>query len=113
MQNGASTATSGIAPIVDAERAIPGVTYVVTVIDRPGVIKQDSTVPAASSAAPMTGAPTRRLKPSSDAAKAAKIDIALSDKIPRDRRQKFIFLSATCGATAVTRQPDGSDPRRS
>ncbi len=42
-----------------------------------------------------------------DAAKAAKIDIALSDNIARDRWHKFIFLSATSGATAVTRSTMG------
>ena len=41
LQNGVDS-YERIAPIVGAERAIPGVTYVVTVIDRPGVIKQTS-----------------------------------------------------------------------
>jgi 2-dehydropantoate 2-reductase len=41
LQNGVDS-YERIAPIVGAERAIPGVTYVVTVIDRPGVIKQAS-----------------------------------------------------------------------
>ncbi len=39
LQNGVDS-YERIAPIVGAERAIPGITYVVTVIDRPGVIKQ-------------------------------------------------------------------------
>ena len=41
LQNGVDS-YERIAPIVGAERAIPGVTYVVTVIERPGVIKQTS-----------------------------------------------------------------------
>ena len=41
LQNGVDS-YERIAPIVGRERAIAGVTYVVTVIDRPGVIKQAS-----------------------------------------------------------------------
>lgn len=105
MQNGVDS-YERIAPIVGAERAIPAVTYVVTVIDRPGVIKQDSTFQSI-----ICGAHDNRddapLKAFVAAAKAAKIDIALSDDIQRDRWHKFIFLSATSGVTAVTRFPMG------
>lgn len=105
MQNGVDS-YERIAPIVGAERAIPAVTYVVTVIDRPGVIKQDSTFQSI-----ICGAHDNRddapLKAFVAAAKAAKIDIALSDDIQRDRWHKFIFLSATSGVPAVTRFPMG------
>ncbi|HEY5279209.1 MAG TPA: 2-dehydropantoate 2-reductase [Pseudolabrys sp.] len=101
MQNGVDS-YERIAPIVGPERAAPAVTYVVTVIDRPGVIKQDSTFQSI-----ICGAHDDRadapLKAFVDAAKAAKIDITLSDDIQRDRWHKFIFLSATSGVTAVTR----------
>jgi 2-dehydropantoate 2-reductase len=105
MQNGVDS-YERIAPIVGAERAIPAVTYVVTVIDRPGVIRQDSKFQSI-----ICGAHDDRddapLKAFVDAAKAAKIDITLSDDIQRDRWHKFIFLSATSGATAVARLPMG------
>src|SRR6185295_185353 len=42
------------------------------------------------------------------AAKAAGIDITLSDAIERDRWQKFVFLVGLSGATALTREPIGA-----
>ena len=105
MQNGVDS-YERIAPIVGAERAVPAVTYVVTVIDRPGVIRQDSTFQSI-----ICGAHDNRddaaLKAFVEAAKAAKIDITLSDEIQRDRWHKFIFLTGTSGATAVTRETMG------
>lgn len=106
MQNGVDS-YERIAPIVGAERAIPGVTYVVTVIGEPGLVKQESQFQSI-----ICGTIDRRadapLKAFVDAAKAAKIDITLSDNIERDRWHKFIFLSATSGATAVTRKTMGT-----
>jgi 2-dehydropantoate 2-reductase len=91
---------------VGPARAIPGVTYVVTVIERPGVIKQTSQFQSIVCGTP-DGRPDAPLQAFVAAAKAAKIDITLSDNIERDRWYKFIFLSATSGATAVTRMPMG------
>lgn len=105
MQNGVDS-YERIAPIVGAERAVPAVTYVVTVIDRPGVIKQDSKFQSIICGA-HDNRPDAPLAAFVEAAKAAKIDITLSDNIERDRWHKFIFLSATSGATAVTRMPMG------
>jgi 2-dehydropantoate 2-reductase len=105
LQNGVDS-YERIAPIVGAARAIPGVTYVVTVIDRPGVIKQTSQFQSIVCGTP-DGRPDAPLQAFVAAAKAAKIDITLSDNIERDRWYKFIFLTATSGATAVTRMPIG------
>lgn len=105
MQNGVDS-YERIAPIVGAERAVPAVTYVVTVIDRPGVIRQDSKFQSIICGA-HDDRPDAPLTAFVDAAKAAQIDIALSDNIQRDRWHKFIFLSATSGATAVTRMTMG------
>ena len=105
LQNGVDS-YERIAPIVGAERAIPGVTYVVTVIDRPGVIKQTSMFQSIICGT-IDGRPDAPLQAFVDAAKAAGIDITLSPNIQRDRWQKFIFLSATSGATAVTRSTMG------
>ena len=105
LQNGVDS-YERIVPIVGAERAIPGVTYVVTVIDRPGVIKQTSTFQSVICGT-IDGRPDAPLAAFVDAAKAAGIPITLSTNIERDRWQKFIFLSATSGATAVTRMPMG------
>ncbi len=105
LQNGVDS-YERIAPIVGAERTIPGVTYVVTVIDRPGVIKQTSKFQSIICGT-IDGRADAPLQAFVDAAKAARIEISLSDNIQRDRWHKFIFLSATSGATAVTRQPMG------
>jgi 2-dehydropantoate 2-reductase len=105
MQNGVDS-YERIAPIVGAQRAVPAVTYVVTVIDRPGVIRQDSKFQSII-CGPHDGRADAPLEAFVAAAKAAKIEITLSDNIERDRWHKFIFLSATSGATAVTRQTMG------
>ncbi len=105
LQNGVDS-YERIVPIVGAERTIPGVTYVVTVIDRPGVIKQTSTFQAIICGT-IDGRPDPALQAFVEAAKAAGIDITLSPNIQRDRWQKFIFLSATSGATSVTRSTMG------
>ncbi len=105
LQNGVDS-YERISPIVGKERAIPGVTYVVTVIDSPGVIKQTSQFQSVTCGT-IDGRPDAHLQAFVDAAKAAKIPITLSDNIARDRWQKFIFLSATSGATAVTRNAMG------
>jgi 2-dehydropantoate 2-reductase len=105
LQNGVDS-YERLAPIIGAERAIPGITYVVSVIDRPGVIKQTSQFQTIICGT-IDGKPDAPLKAFVDAAKAASINITLSGNIARDRWQKFIFLSATSGATAVTRMPMG------
>jgi 2-dehydropantoate 2-reductase len=105
LQNGVDS-YERIAPIVGAERAIPGVTYVVTMIERPGVIKHASQFQSII-CGPVDGRKDAPLQAFVDAAKAAGIDITLSDNIQRDRWHKFIFLSGTSGATSVTRTSMG------
>jgi 2-dehydropantoate 2-reductase len=105
LQNGVDS-YERLAPIIGADRAIPGITYVVSVIDRPGVIKQTSQFQTIICGT-IDGKPDAPLTAFVDAAKAAAINITLSDNIARDRWQKFIFLSATSGATAITRMPMG------
>jgi 2-dehydropantoate 2-reductase len=105
LQNGVDS-YERIAPVVGATRAVPGVTYVATVIDRPGVIKQTSQFQSVICGT-IDGKADAPLSAFVDAAKAAAIDITLSDNIQRDRWHKFIFLSATSGATSVTRQTMG------
>ena len=105
LQNGVDS-YERIAPIVGTARAIAGVTYVVTVIERPGVIKQASQFQSIICGT-ADGRPDAPLQAFVEAAKAAGIPITLSDNIERDRWHKFIFLSATSGATALTRQSMG------
>jgi 2-dehydropantoate 2-reductase len=105
LQNGVDS-YERIAPIVGAERAIPGVTYVVTVIDRPGVIKQTGPFHSIICGT-HDGRPDAALQAFVDAAKSAGINITQSDNIERDRWHKFIFLSGTSGVTALTRSSMG------
>ena len=105
LQNGVDS-YERIAPIVGKERAIAGVTYVVTVIDRPGVIKQASQFQSIICGT-IDGRADASLTAFVQAAKAANINITQSDNIERDRWHKFIFLSATSGTTALTRSSMG------
>lgn len=101
LQNGVDS-YERVAPIAGVERTVAGVTYVVTVIAQPGVIKQESKFQSITCGT-IDGRADAPLSAFVDAAKAAKIDITLSDNIQRDRWQKFIFLTGTSGATALTR----------
>jgi len=101
LQNGVDS-YERIAPIVGKERAVAGATYVVTVIERPGVIKQTS--PAQSIVfGPADGKPDAMLQAFAEAARATGASITLTDNIERERWQKFILLTGTSGATALTR----------
>jgi 2-dehydropantoate 2-reductase len=104
LQNGVDS-YERIAPIIGAEHAIPGVTYVVAVIDRPGVIKQTGPFHSIICGT-IGGHADASLEAFVEQAKAH-INITLSDNIERDRWKKFIFLSATSGATSVTRSSMG------
>ena len=105
LQNGVDS-YERIAPIVGAQRAIAGVTYVVTVVDRPGVIKQTGPFHSIICGT-IDGRADASLAAFVAAAKSAGINITQSDNIERDRWQKFIFLSGTSGATALTRSSMG------
>jgi 2-dehydropantoate 2-reductase len=105
LQNGVDS-YERIAPIVGPERAIAGVTYVASVIARPGFIKQSSKFQSIICGTG-DGRPDAPLQAFAEAAKAAGIDITVSPNIERDRWQKFIFLSATSGATSITRSTMG------
>lgn len=105
LQNGVDS-YERVSPIVGEERTIPGVTYVVTVIDKPGVIKQASVFQQIICGT-HDGRPDAKLATFVEAAKAAGIDIKHSDDIQRDRWQKFVFLSGTSATTAVTRTTMG------
>ena len=105
MQNGIDSYET-IAPILGTENTAAGVTYVATVIDRPGVIRQDGTFQSIICGR-VDGRPDPQLQRFVDAAKAAGIEITLSDNIQRDRWHKYIFLTATSGATAITRKTMG------
>ena len=105
LQNGIDS-YERVAPIVGADNTVPGVTYVATVIDRPGVIRQDGTFQSVIFGR-IDGHRDETLQRFADAAKSAGINATVSDDIQRDRWHKYIFLTATSGATAVTRMSMG------
>jgi 2-dehydropantoate 2-reductase len=105
LQNGVDS-YERIAPIVGKQRAVPGATYVVSVIERPGVIKQTSQAQSIVFGA-ANGKPDAALQAFAGAAKATGVSVTLTDNIERERWQKFILLTGTSGATALTRSTMG------
>jgi len=105
LQNGVDS-VERIAPILGAEQTIGGAAYIATVIASPGVIKHTS-----SFAMMRFGRADKRadekLQAFVDAGNAAKIDVAISTDIERERWQKFIFLTAMAGSTSALRSPIG------
>ncbi len=105
LQNGIDS-TERVASILGAENTAGGVTYVATVIDRPGVIRQDGTFQSIIFGR-IDGRADARLQAFADACKGAGIAATYSNDIQRDRWHKYIFLTATSGCTAVTRMTMG------
>jgi 2-dehydropantoate 2-reductase len=105
LQNGVDS-YERIAPIVGEKHAVPGATYVVTVIDRPGVISQTSQAQLMVFGT-IDGKPDAQLQAFAEALKATGVSVTVSDNIQRDRWQKFVLLSGTSGVTALTRSSMG------
>ena len=111
LQNGVDS-VERVAPILGADKTIGGVTYIATVIDRPGVIEHTSAF-AKVRFGRADKKPDATLDAFVAAGKAAKLDIDLSADIERERWEKFIFLSAMAGSTATFRSnigPIAADP---
>lgn len=111
LQNGVDS-VERVAPILGADKTIGGVTYIATVIDRPGVIKHTSAF-AKVRFGRADKKPDATLDAFVAAGQAAKLDIDLSADIERERWEKFIFLSAMAGSTATFRSsigPIAADP---
>jgi 2-dehydropantoate 2-reductase len=105
LQNGVDS-VERIAPILGADRVVGGIAYIASVIASPGVISHTSQF-AKMNVGRIDARPDATLSAFTEAAKAAGIDITLSDRINRDRWEKFVFLSALAGATSAMRQPVG------
>lgn len=111
LQNGVDS-VERVAPILGADKTVGGVTYIATVIDRPGVIKHTSAF-AKVRFGRADKKPDATLDAFVAAGQAAKLDIDLSADIERERWEKFIFLSAMAGSTATFRSsigPIAADP---
>ena len=105
LQNGVDSAER-LAPILGADNVVAGSAYIATVLSAPGVVTHTSQF-ARMVCGRTDGKPDACLQAFSDAARAAGIDITVSDAIDRERWQKFVFLVGLSGATATTRQPLG------
>lgn len=105
VQNGVeSVETLGRA--LGPERVLGGTTYISVVIESPGVIRHTGSL-----ARLIFGAPDGRPSPPAEALLAAcrraGIDAELSPRIVEAIWEKFIFLAAFSGITALTRRPIG------
>ena len=105
LQNGVDS-VERLAPILGADQVLGGVAYIASVVSAPGTISHTSQF-AIMRCGRADGRADAKLAAFAAAAKAAKIDIAISDNIERERWHKFIFLSAMAGVTAATRMPMG------
>ncbi len=105
LQNGVDS-VERIAPILGIEQTISGVANISASISAQGVIKHLS-----RAAKIRFGRSDQRLDDRLHAfviaAKAAKLDVALSSDIQRELWEKFIFLTALSGSTASLRAPIG------
>jgi 2-dehydropantoate 2-reductase len=106
LQNGVDS-VERLAPILGADVVVGGTALIATVIKEPGVITHTSQF-AQVRCGRVDGRADDKLSAFVVAAKAAGIDITQSDAIERERWQKFVFLVALSGATALTRKPIGA-----
>ncbi len=90
---------------------VGGTAYIASVIGAPGVISHTSQF-ARMVCGRIDGRPDAQLAAFAAAAKEAGIDIAQSDKINRERWEKFVFLVGLSGATGAMRSPLGADSGR-
>jgi 2-dehydropantoate 2-reductase len=105
LQNGVDS-SERLVPILGADNVVAGSAYIATVLSAPGVVTHTSQF-ARMVCGRIDGKPDRHLSSFAEAARAAGIDITVSDAIDRERWQKFVFLVGLSGATATTRQPLG------
>jgi 2-dehydropantoate 2-reductase len=105
LQNGVDS-YERVAPILGADKTIPGTAYIATVLGGPGLVRHTSKF-AIMRCGRIDGRPDERLTAFVEAAKAAHIDIQPQDDMNRERWQKFIFLSSMAGINCVTRMPIG------
>jgi 2-dehydropantoate 2-reductase len=105
LQNGIDS-VERIAPIIGADQTVGGAAYIATTIAAPGVIRHTSNF-AMMRFGRADRKPDAVLQAFVDAAKAAKLDVALSPDIERELWEKFIFLTAMAGSTAALRSPIG------
>jgi 2-dehydropantoate 2-reductase len=105
LQNGVDS-PERLAPTLGSDNVVAGSAYIAAVMAEPGVVTHTSKF-ARMMCGRIDGKPDARLEAFADAARAAGIDVTLSDNIDRERWQKFVFLVGLSGATATMRMPLG------
>ena len=104
-QNGV-TATETLAAAVGAERVFGGTTYIMALIEEPGVIRHTGRM-ARLVFGELDGSTTPRVQALLEACESAGIDAVVTDDIPGLIWTKFTVLVALSGITSLTRLPVG------
>jgi 2-dehydropantoate 2-reductase len=105
LQNGVDSVPR-LQTVIGKGRMIGGSAYAGSVIAAPGVIRH-TTKTAQIVCGPLDRKPDAALETFAAAAKAAGIDIRISDDMNRELWEKFVFLVGLSGVTAATRQTLG------
>jgi 2-dehydropantoate 2-reductase len=95
-----------LAAAVGRDRVLGGVTHIGAVIAEPGIIAQTGKLQRVT-LGELDGSRTPRLQAAVDAFRSASVEAIASDDIIRVTWEKFVFLSALSGLTALTRKPIG------
>lgn len=101
-----------IGAVIAAEHVLGGLAKISSAIAEPGVIRQTSPFQQVLFGE-FSGEPSPRVRAVEAVLKGAQIDAVLTPHIERELWNKFLFLAATAGMCALTRQPVGpvrSDP---
>ena len=105
LQNGVESADR-IAAAVGPGRVLPGAAYIFSGIAAPGLIRQTAGPRKIVFGEPV-GPPSARAKAILAACRAAEISAELTDQIARVLWEKWAFICAQGGVTALTRLPIG------
>ena len=95
-----------LAAAVGRDRVLGGVTHIGAVIAEPGIIAQTGKLQRVT-LGELDGSRTPRLQAAVEAFRSAGVESIASDDIIRVTWEKFVFLSALSGMTALTRKPIG------
>jgi 2-dehydropantoate 2-reductase len=91
---------------VGREHVLGGVTHIAAVVGEPGVIVHTGKLQRVT-LGELDGSRTPRLAAAADAFQKAGVETIVSDDIRRVTWEKFVFLTALSGLTALTRKPVG------
>jgi 2-dehydropantoate 2-reductase len=96
-----------LARAIGREHVIGGVTHIAAVIAEPGVIAHTGKLQKVT-LGELEGKSTGRVDRIVQALKDAHVDALASDEIAKVTWEKFVFLTALSGVTALTRKPVGA-----